>query len=668
MRQLTQTLLAAQKQPASVPYVSLISSNKIAGVTRLDWERLYTGEEPDYFHAVTMPGDGSLIRVRIGPPSDSRKLYWQRTAQPGPGAGFSQWTYTGQYDAVIVAAASLGAEVSIFWIKSDRKIQRIKSTDYGQTWSAAELIDYSPTTAINGISAAYKPNGDLALFFADQSTLYAKKLTGGQWQSRQAWDKNTGALSGVAAVYDGDWELFVTGQDAAGGYRLWSLVYGDGGRLAVGSWSALGEFARAPQDAGFEFHRAFLDKPDVFRCFYIEKFTGNQQYNRPFWSHSIGDDGLAANLWREPAPFDLSSEYGLAIAHHGDYCWLSSPGGVWRASLTTQNFDLTGSVISIRQVTRDDAGRLIVELDNSDGRFSALPAPLSQGCQLELSPGYRTSQGNETSQGQSYFLEGCELRSSGGKASLTLFCLDGWGWLEKWCARYQLRWNATPGEASVEDIIRYVLSRAGLKLVSISHSDTITGFYPDFIISPGTGGIPAIGRLLSFVPDLLFIEGDTAYLINPLPDDVPVYSYVSPDNETGGHTIFEGRYRNDAAPVNRIQAEGLDAYGSPVIADSFFWEEIETTGERFEHLEDANISTAAQAAARGQARIKKYRISSVSGALVVPVNCGHQLFDVISITDSRAGLESTRRRIAGIELVYDPNRSLYRQTLLLCAV
>ena len=40
-----------------------------------------------------------------------------------------------------------------------------------------------------------------------------KQYQSGQWQTKAAWDKTTGALSGVAAVYDGDWNLLVTGRD-----------------------------------------------------------------------------------------------------------------------------------------------------------------------------------------------------------------------------------------------------------------------------------------------------------------------------------------------------------------------------------------------------------------------------------------------------------------------
>ncbi|HUV43391.1 MAG TPA: hypothetical protein VMW13_01040, partial [Dehalococcoidales bacterium] len=74
MRQLSSTLSAAQKSASRTPYVKLEARAKIAGVVRLDWDRLYTGSEDDYFHGMTIPGDGSLVRTRITPPGDARKL------------------------------------------------------------------------------------------------------------------------------------------------------------------------------------------------------------------------------------------------------------------------------------------------------------------------------------------------------------------------------------------------------------------------------------------------------------------------------------------------------------------------------------------------------------------------------------------------------------------
>ncbi len=668
MRSLSSTLLTAQKQATTTPYVKVEVHNKIVGIVRLDWTRLYTGSEEDYFHAVTMPGDGSLIRARITPPSDSRKLYRQRVANPGPGSDFSQWVYTSQYNAAVVACASLGAEVSIFWIDGVYKeIYRIKSTDYGASWGSPELIDYTPTTAIYGVAAAYKPNGDLAIFFADQTTLYVKKRVSGNWQNKSAWDKTTGDLSGVACVYDADWNLFVTGKDSAGNFKLWSLIYGDGGAVTADTWSELKEFASAPSDSDFEYRRAFMDKPDVYRIFYVEKFTGTQSYNRPCWSYTAPDATFLDGLWYEPVPFNLSSQYGLSMAHHGDYCWLSSPGGVWRASLTIQSLDLTADVLSLRQELTATDGSLIVELRNDDGRYAS-PGEgnltvLDIGCQLDFSPGYRTTAGNEVSSGQAFMLKAYEHTSSGGKASLILYAVDGWDLIEAWRARHQFRWNKATNQMSVKQILEFVLARVGLKLEVVSQSSVITGYYPDFTINPGNRGAVVIRELLSFVPDVLFIEGNKAYIINPLSADSSVYSYGA------AHLIFGGEYRKGAWELNWVQVEGYDAgAGEPIIVDSFSWGEINRLYDRLSQLEDRNIGTTSEAQQRGEAYLRHAEIESASGAIRVPVNCGQQLYDVIDITDSRAGLDAEKKRVLGLVLVYSPRRSEYEERLTLGAV
>jgi len=667
MRSLSATLLAAQKEASHVPYVKVEAKNKIAGIVRLDWTRLYTGSEDDYFHTLTMPDDGSLIRVRITPPSDSRKLYWQRVANPSPESDFSQWTYSNQYNAVIVTCCSLGAEVSIFWIKSDQAIYRVKSTDCGATFGSPELIDYSPTTAIYGIAAAYKPNGDLALFFADQATLYVKKYVNSSWQDKAAWDKTTGDLSGTAAVYDGDWNLLITGKDANNNIKLWSLIYGDGGEVTADIWSDLEEFASAPSDGDFEYLRVFMDKPDVYRCFFIEKFGGTQAYDRPFWSYSVPGANYSDNLWHEPVPLDLSSEYGLAIAHHGDYCWLSNPNGVWRAKLTEESLDVTTDVLSIRHELDKEEGRLIMELDNSEGQYAS-PGEgqlksIDIGCQLEISPGYATPLGNEVSSGLAFSIDGYEHTSSGGKASLILYASDGWNLIKNWRARHQFRWNKTGDDMCVKDLLAFVLARAGLKLEVESQSSVITDYYPDFTIHPDNRGDIILRKLLSFIPDIIFIEGNKAYIVNPSSSDSSVYSYGS------SHFIVEGKYQRRGWELNRIQVEGYDPVGDePVIVDSFSWTEITKLYDRLSRLEDRNIDTVSKAEQRGEAYLRQAEIESVGGATRIAPNCGQQLYDVIDITDSRAGLSEEKKRVMGLTLAYDPQHGKYEQRLSLGAV
>ena len=61
-------------------------------------------------------------------------------------------------------------------------------------------------------------------------------------------------------------------------------------------------------------------------------------------------------------------------------------------------------------------------------------------------------------------------------------------------------------------------------------------------------------------------------------------------------------------------------------------------------------------------------MESVSGTIRIPVNCGQQLYDVIDITDDRAGLEAEKKRVLGLNLAYNPRRGQYEQQLLLGAV
>jgi hypothetical protein len=466
----------------------------------------------------------------------------------------------------------------------------------------------------------------------------------------------------VATAYDGDWNLVVTGKDTNGNYRLWSLLYGDDGEVTAGTWTALKEIAAAPSDGSFEYHRAFLDKPDVYRAFYVEKYTGTEAYNRPFWSYSVPDTKFTDNLWHEPVPCNLSSEYGLAIAHHGDYCWLSNPNGVWQASKVEQAINLTSDVLSLKQDATQTSGRLVVELRNDEGQYASpgqgdLQA-LDISCQLEFSPGYVTSAGNEVSSGQAFVLDAYGHTSSAGKVSLILYASDGWGLIDVWRARHQFRWNKDSDQMSVKQLLEFVLSRVGLKLEVKSQSSVITSFYPDFAINPSNQGEVIVRTLLSFVPDVLFIEGNKAYLVNPLYTDSSVYSYGS------AHPIFEGRYRKGAWAVNRVQVEGYDSVGEePVLADSFAWDEIDRLYDRLRQLDDMNIDTVAEAQARGEAHLREVEIASGGGIIRIPVNCGQQLYDVIDITDSRVGLDAEKKRVLGLTLTYNTRQGQYEERL-----
>jgi hypothetical protein len=673
MKTLSSALLAAQKSANRQPYVNIEARNNLCGVVNLRWTRLYSGAEMDSLHAMTIPSDGSLVRVRATSAVDSRKLYRQRVASPGTGSDFSQWSYLSQYGVMAVAVCSLGTEVSLFWVKSDTSINYSRSSDCGVTWTTVTSLGSAPTVNVTGLAAAYKPNGDLALFFAHSSHLYVIKRVSGVWQTRIMWDKTTQALTGAAVVYSGDWKLLVSGQAENGDYKVWSLILGDGNEATAGSWSDLKEIASAPYGGSYEYAGVFLDKPDVYRCFFVEKFSGNEAYNRPFCSHTLPQTAFLDNRWREPVPFNYETLYGPAMAHTAAYAWLAAPGGVWRAGLAEASLDLTADILSVKVDLSQDNGRIVIELRNDNGRYASPGQDdmmvLECGCQVDFSPGYVTPEGHEISTGQSFTLQAYEHTSSPGKADLFLYAEGGWEALEKWIARYQFRWNHPDEygyafkEAAVKEIISQVLARAGLRLEVITESAEIGGYFPDFTIHAGDNGRAVIKRLLSFIPDVLFLEGNTAYLVNPLAADLSSYSYGT------SHVIQEGHYSRDAWKINRVLVGGINPAGPEVItAESFDWDEIHLSGDRLEMLEDLNVSSAALALGRGSACLRQAEIESVSGFIRAPVNCGQQMYDVIDITDSRSGLSAAKRRVLGLVLSYQPEKGQYEQKIKLGAV
>ncbi|MEO8458253.1 MAG: hypothetical protein ABI559_10610 [Chloroflexota bacterium] len=88
MRTLPAALLDAQKSASAAPYLRATISDLIGGLRRLVWTRVYTGSEPDSFHAACIAGDGSLIRARV----TGGHVYYQRVTSPGGASNFSVWT------------------------------------------------------------------------------------------------------------------------------------------------------------------------------------------------------------------------------------------------------------------------------------------------------------------------------------------------------------------------------------------------------------------------------------------------------------------------------------------------------------------------------------------------------------------------------------------------
>ncbi len=330
---------------------------------------------------------------------------------------------------------------------------------------------------------------------------------------------------------------------------------------------------------------------------------------------------------------------------------------MWTAALDDEPLDVTADVLEAAAEDRPApaGGRLRLVLRNDDGRYTSLSL-LKAGAEVRVSPGYVTASGPQASYGPAYWVDGVELVSGGGQGAVVLHGSDGWSALGGWRARRQYAWAA--GERNVFGILRFLFARAGLEFSSVGGSSESANLYPAFTVHPGESGLTAVRRLLAFLPDVIFLRGEFAFLKEPLATESPAYAYGT------DHALLRGRYRAGAVEPNRAQV-----FGDGVFAERLDWPGVEAVYDRLVQVHDLNLTSVAQAEDRGDAVLRKAALAAADGEIAVPVNCGQELYDVIEVTDAGAGLSADRRRVLSIDLRYSTGpRPLYEQRLSLGGV
>jgi len=226
-----------------------------------------------------------------------------------------------------------------------------------------------------------------------------------------------------------------------------------------------------------------------------------------------------------------------------------------------------------------------------------------------------------------------------------------------------MRWPTTK---NVWEIIQEIICRWGIHLISpagLPQSSAINNFYPDFPIQPGTTGISALRQLLSCVPDALIFDGYQAWTKDPRPDESSSYSYST---QPGNHTILSGEYR-DTVTRSRSRVIGRAADGSRILEHAFDWHNLELGVDDLEQSYDPNLQTATRTQERADAILRQNALEAKGGQITVPVNCGQQLYDVITVTDERCGVDSAKYRLHAIRADYDAARRRYNHQLTLGA-
>ena len=113
----------------------------------------------------------------------------------------------------------------------------------------------------------------------------------------------------------------------------------------------------------------------------------------------------------------------------------------------------------------------------------------------------------------------------------------------------------------------------------------------------------------------------------------------------GSTHSLAGHYSRRSLPYTRVQV-----FGAAGVAELFAWEEVPLQGERLLQEHDLNLDTMEKADDRCRELLRRLDRETVSGDVSVQPNCGQELYDVVEITDARAGLTAARRRVTGVRL------------------
>ena len=120
------------------------------------------------------------------------------------------------------------------------------------------------------------------------------------------------------------------------------------------------------------------------------------------------------------------------------------------------------------------------------------------------------------------------------------------------------------------------------------------------------------------------------------------------------HRILEASYEQRSNQINRVQV-----FGDGVFTEDWDWEEIDLVFDQLDQDHDLGLTTTAKAHARGEALLREADINARSGYILVPLNCGQELYDVVTITDQRTPLSSAKRRVLAIEHLFNPAKGVY---------
>lgn len=657
MRTLPAPLLTAQQAASTEPHVDVVVENIVGAVRRLDFARIDNTSHMIAKHDCAVAADGSVTRVRM----ESGAVKQQRVTNPTLGP-WNAWNNLATGMGAHVACAAKGARVAVVYVDSaGTGIKLRESTDSGATF-AAEVAVTTAGAAVTDIAVALKnSSGDLAIAWGAGTLLAIIKRALGVFSAVSTTSPGLSSTNGVAMTYGFDWDIVVTGVEAATlRPSLWTLVHGDGNDAPANTWTALQLQQQAEADAQITFKAPSIVFTDTYRITFTaaDAFTGGATRTWRTWLHPAATFVSGAYAVRTPVPADYGGSEGLALAADAGgagYVYESAPDAVYRAAQSPLTVTLTADVLAIYIDEQPYATRGYIELDNTDGLYGGAVPAIAAGNRLAVSWGYRTSVGPQASRMADLWIAAVEHRRKGGVSTVRLYVEGGWELLRRNTQRTQI---VHSGGETYAAIVARIFARAGLLLAASAVSARAASVTPQFTVAPGVSGLEAARTVLSMLADRI--------RMGPLASAVITEPLASPSSQyTFGvaHPLRDLRAVTASPVVTEVQVFGAAAYG-----EAF---DLVGAGAGLglrRQRRDLSSTSGSAAAASATAHLRQLALDADAGRIVAAPHCGLELLDVIDFADVLVQPAAIKRRVRGIAWRFDRIAGVYEQEIALGAL
>ena len=666
MQPLSPTLLAAQRRLGAVPSVRVHVRDR-----ELRWAPLID-DHTSTCPAAACSAEGGIVRARV---TEAGTLDVQRIAAPQQAEEWLAWWPLASdaapgSEVALSALAGEPAWLRLFYIRAEGgalALACFQSQDGGVSWAG-------PVPCLGLGAPAPLASANAQALFHDPADGLLKLAVAGGWGGG-AWAlrpwTSAGPLAarhGLAAGFAGGvYYVAACDEEAPDVRRLRTGTYSE----ALDAWSE--PKAIVPPglpSAGFvPRYPALAQGGGLWHLAYLEEFTGPAAWawpaviHSPDWSHWSYASRVPVEGW--------GAGGRPALVYHAGAFYLALEKAVWSAAAydaadPARHLEAAGVAGYVAE-EGPGSGHTVVELHNPDGRYDRPAPPLLPLAEVAIERGYRTAVGEERVARAPCYIVGLGVRRGGGRPTLRLECDDGWGLLARWRPDSLYLWQGQ----TVGWLIAEVLYRAtgllcttdglsawgtvldGLALAPGDWSQALSEARAAWLSrlvrdagaeSAGQTGLSAVRALLAKVGGAARWQADGALHCFIPSAQAPVSAYTIGAGELLDALYGRGLVWPSEARVLGSGVAAVAAAADPGLPRRYVATWVDS------HLESALACARVAGALARSGWSQRY-----GGWLETPCQCGLELYDLVSVSDERAGeMAGECLRVVGIAERYDP--------------